>query len=131
MNRQKVVEPWRIALNEVKDRSGMTYKQIADKINESERTVSRVFTGEAKNPGVDLIRRIINAMGGTMSEVFGEGGAYIASQDTISLQVRCDELVAENNRLVEENKLLQTKNVELTDELLSVLNYFIKNKPRE
>lgn len=131
MNRQKVLEPWRIAANEVKDRSGMTYKQIADKINESERTVSRVFTGEAKNPGVDLIRRIIGAMGGTMSEVFGEGGAYIASQDTLSLQARCDELVAENNRLVEENKLLQTKNAELTDELLNVVNYFIKNKPRE
>lgn len=131
MNRQKVVEPWRIAANEVKDRSKMTYKQIADKINESERTVSRVFTGEAKNPGVDLIRRIINAMGGSMSEVFGEGGAFIASQDTLNLQAQYDELKVSYDRLVEENKLLQTKNAELTDELLNVVNYFIKIKPTE
>lgn len=126
MNRQKVVEPWRIAANEIRDRSKMTYKQIADKINESERTVSRVFTGEAKNPGVDLIRRIINAMGGSMSEVFGEGGAYIASQDTLNLQAQYDDLKINYDHLLEENKLLQAKNAELTDELLRVVNYFIK-----
>ena len=131
MNRQKVVEPWRIAANEVKDRSKMTYKQIADKINESERTVSRVFTGEAKNPGVDLIRRIITAMGGSMSEVFGEGGAYIASQDTLNLQAQYDELKVTCDRLLEENKLLQEKNAELTDELLRVVNYFIKKNTDE
>lgn len=126
MNRQKVVEPWRIAANEIRDRSKMTYKQIADKINESERTVSRVFTGEAKNPGVDLIRRIINAMGGSMSEVFGEGGAYIASQDTLNLQAQYDDLKINYDHLLEENKLLLAKNAELTDELLRVVNYFIK-----
>lgn len=131
MNRQKVVEPWRIAANEVRDRSKMTYKQIAEEINESERTVARVYTGEAKNPGVDLMRRIITATGGTMSEVFGEGGAYIASQDTLNLQAQRDELKATCDRLLEENKLLQEKNAELTDELLRVVNYFIKKNTDE
>ena len=132
MNRQKVVEPWRVALNDLKDRTpGATYKGIGDKIHEPERTVYRVFTGDTKNPGVDLIRRIISALGGSMAEVFGEGGAYIASQDIVNLQIQYDELKASYDRLLEENKLLQTKNAELTDELLSVVNYFIKNKPME
>lgn len=131
MSKQKLLESWRIAINELKDKSGMTYKQIGDKINESERTVSRVFTGESKNPGVDLVRRIINAMGGSMSEVFGEGGAFIASQDTITLQAEYDALKVAYADLTAENQTLKEKNAALTDELLNVVNYFIKTKTAE
>ena len=77
----------------------MSYKQIADKENLSEKTVTRVFTGEAKNPGVDVIRRIIHALGGTWGEVFAESSAVIGSQDLVTLQ-------AEVNRLTEENTVL-------------------------
>jgi transcriptional regulator with XRE-family HTH domain len=103
MNRQTCInegqELWRKSLNELRNRTGVSYKQIADKENLSEKAVSRVFSGEAKNPGVDLIRRIIHALGGTWSEVFAESSAVIGSQDLVTLQ-------AEVNRLGEENALL-------------------------
>lgn len=106
------LEPWRISLRDLRTKTGMTNKQIADKENLSEKSVARVFSGEAKNPGVDLIRRVIHAMGGTWSEIFAESGAVIGSQDMATLQ-------AEVNRLTEENALL-TSSLELARMELSV-----------
>ncbi len=131
MNRQKVLAPWQIALNELRDKSKMSYKQIADALNVSEKSVSRLFTGEAKKPDFFFVAQVIRLLGGSVSEILGEGGAYIVSQDIITLQAQYDELKASYDRLLEENKALQTKNTELTDELLSVVNYFIKNRPTE
>lgn len=103
MNRQTCIndgqELWRKNLKELRSMVGMSPKQIADKENLSEKTVTRVFTGEAKNPGVDVIRRIIHALGGAWSEIFAESSAVIGGQDLATLQ-------AEVNRLTEENALL-------------------------
>lgn len=131
MNRQKVLAPWQIALNELRDKTKMSYKQIADTLNVSEKSVSRLFTGEAKKPDFFFVAQVIRLLGGSVSEILGEGGAYIVSQDIITLQAQYDELKASYDRLLEENKTLLAKNTELTDELLSVVNYFIKNKPTE
>lgn len=106
------LEPWRINLRDLRAKTGMTSKQIADKENLSEKSVARVFSGEAKNPGVDLVRRIIHALGGTWNEIFAESGAVIGSQDMATLQ-------AEVNRLTEENALLSSS-LELARMELSV-----------
>jgi transcriptional regulator with XRE-family HTH domain len=127
MSKQKTLEPWRTALNNLRATKKMSYSQIGDILNMPETTISRLFTGEAKKPDFFFVAQVIRAMGGSVSEILGEGGAYIVSQDVVTLQTQYDELKAENTRLIEENKLLQTKNTELTDELLNVVNYFIKN----
>lgn len=105
MNRQISIpaeqEQWRNNLKELRNRTGMSYKQIADKENLSEKSVCRVFTGEAKNPGVDMVRRIIHALGGTWGEIFAESGAVIGGQDLATLQ-------AEVTRLTEANALLES-----------------------
>jgi transcriptional regulator with XRE-family HTH domain len=131
MNRQKMLAPWQIALNDLRDKAKMSYKQIADALNVSEKSVSRLFTGEAKKPDFFFVAQVIRLLGGSVSEILGEGGAYIVSQDIITLQAQYDELKASYDRLLDENKALLKKNTELTDELLSVVNYFIKNKPNE
>lgn len=96
---------WLENLKELKKRTGMSAKQIADKENLSEKSVCRVFSGESKNPGVDLVRRIIHALGGSWNEIFAETGAVIGTQDLATLQT-------EVNRLTEENTLL-TQNLNL------------------
>lgn len=96
---------WLENLKEIKARTGMSPRQIAEKANVSEKSVSRVFSGESKNPGVDLVLKIITALGGSKSEIFAETGAVIGSQDLATLQ-------AEVNRLAEENALL-TQNLNM------------------
>lgn len=127
MGKQKTLEPWRIALNDLRVSKKMSYGQIGNSLNIPENTISRLFTGEAKKPDFFFVAQVIRVMGGSVSEILGEGGAYIVSQDVVTLQTQYDELKVENTRLLEENKLLQAKNTELTDELLNVVNYFIKN----
>ena len=127
MSKQKSLEPWRIALNDLRVSKKMSYGQIGNALNIPENTISRLFTGEAKKPDFFFVAQVIRVMGGSVSEILGEGGAYIVSQDVVTLQTQYDELKVENTRLIEENKLLQAKNTELTDELLNVVNYFITN----
>lgn len=90
---------WLENLKDLKCRTGMSPRQIAEKADVSEKSVNRVFSGESKNPGVDLVLKIIGALGGSKSEIFAESGAVIGGQDMAVLQT-------EVNRLTEENALL-------------------------
>lgn len=91
-------EQWLINLilmyNEVKSRTDISIRQIAEKENLAEKSVQNVFSGKAKNPGVDLVRRIIHALGGSWTEIFAESCAVIGSQDLASLQEENAELRA-------------------------------------
>jgi transcriptional regulator with XRE-family HTH domain len=152
MNRQNCIsienDQWRINLKELRNRTGMSDKQIADKENMSEKTVARVFSGEAKNPGVDNVRRIIHAMGGTWSEIFAESGAVIGGKDLAALQLEVDTLTEEINKLqsalkianlelsvqkdkvtalTSENDLLRMK-LEHKEEIIALHNYYIKRE---
>lgn len=103
---------WLENLRDLKDRTGMSSKQIADIKDVSEKSVKRVFTGEAKNPGVELIRKIIEALGGSWYEIFAESGAVIGGKDLEALQT-------EVSRLTEENALL-TQSLNIVNLDLSV-----------
>jgi transcriptional regulator with XRE-family HTH domain len=99
MNTPILHEQWRINLRELRDKVGKTNAMIAEEENLSKKSVDRVFNGEAKSPGVDLVRRIIHALGGSWHEIFGESGAVIGGQDLATMQ-------AEVTRLTEENAAL-------------------------
>ena len=127
MNRQKPCDPWLIALNDLREKTGMTYKEIADILKVSEKSVSRLFTGEAKKPDFFFVSQVIHTIGGSASEVLGEAGAVVMTRDALVSQEQYDELKLSYERVLEENEALKTKNAALTDELLNVVNYFIKN----
>ena len=65
-------EQWLVSLIELKNKAELTVKQISEKENLAEKSVSNVFSGKSKSPSVDLIRRIIHALGGTWGEIFAE-----------------------------------------------------------
>lgn len=92
-------EQWLINLIDLKNKVEMSAKQISEKENLAEKSVSNVFLGKSKNPGVDLIRRIIHALGGSWREIFGESDAVIGSQDLATLQAEVDRLTQENELL--------------------------------
>lgn len=139
-------EQWLINIIELYNRSDVTLKQIAEKENLAEKSVSNVLLGKSKNPGVDLIRRIIHAIGGSWAEIFGESGAVIGGRDLVSLQsdlatlthdldvykTNCNMLDLENSVLKDkvvalenENKLLRLK-LEYEEKLNAVHNFYNK-----
>lgn len=155
MNRQISIpdgaEQWLINLIELKNRTDMSFKQIAEKISTAEKSISNVFLGKSKNPGIDLVRRIIAALGGSVSEIFGESGAVIGGQDLVALQAEVDKLTAEVNRLSininiadmensvlkekvktleSENKVLCIK-LEYEEKISALHNYYMKQKSNE
>lgn len=103
-------EQWRIKLREQREKVKMSNKQIADMVGASEKTISRLFTGEAKNPGTDLVNRVIHALGTTWAEIFGESGAVIGGQDLVALQAEADRLRLEIAALNDENGALKDEN---------------------
>ncbi len=126
MNRQISIptgaEQWLINLIELKNRTDMSFKQIAEKENLSEKSVSNVFIGKAKSPGVDLIRRIIHALGGTWSEIFGESGAVIGGQDLVALQTEVDRLTEEVALLTSNLNISNLENAVLKDKVTALEN---------
>jgi transcriptional regulator with XRE-family HTH domain len=139
-------EQWLINLIDLKNKMEMTAKQISEKENLAEKSVSNVFLGKSKNPGVDLIRRITHALGGSWREIFGESDAVIGSQDLATLQAEVDRLTQENELLtsslniadldlaVQKDKLLVLENensilklkLEYEEKLNAVHNFYNK-----
>jgi transcriptional regulator with XRE-family HTH domain len=106
-------EQWLINLIDLKNKAELTAKVIAENENLAEKSVSNVFLGKSKNPGVDLIRRIIHCLGGSWREIFGESDAVIGSQDLVTLQQEVDRLTTENDLLTSS---LNIANLELSVE---------------
>ena len=127
MSKQKTLEPWRIALNDLRVTKKMSYGQIGNALNIPENTISRLFTGEAKKPEFFFVAQVIRVMGGSVSEILGEGGAYIVSQDVVTLQTQYDELKASYESLLKENQELKDTNAQLMRQILDTIDYFIKN----
>lgn len=128
---------WLEKLKELKKESGMSTKQIADKMNMSEKTVTRILSGETDRPYMDTLYDIVTALGGSLDDLFAEGKARLASGDLIVLQNDVDRLTTENNMLGAEIAVLKDKVVSLSsendllrmklehkDEIISLHNYY-------
>jgi transcriptional regulator with XRE-family HTH domain len=104
---------WLDNLKDLKKQSGMSAKQIAEKTNLPERTVSRIFSGDTDNPYMDTLRRIVAVLGGSLDDLFAESKMVVANTDLIALQAEYDKLQAELATLQAENVSLKDKNVAL------------------
>lgn len=104
---------WLDNLKDLKKQSGMSAKQIAEKTNLPERTVSRIFSGDTENPYMDTLRRIVDVLGGSLDDLFVESKVRVANTDLIALQAEYDKLAAEASDLRAENVRLKDKNAAL------------------
>jgi transcriptional regulator with XRE-family HTH domain len=107
---------WLDNLKNLKKHSGMSAKQIAEKTNLPERTVSRIFSGDTENPYMDTLRRIVDVLGGSLDDLFVESKVRVANTDLIALQAEYDQLQAEASDLRAENVRLKDENASLTAE---------------
>ena len=59
-------------LRVLKDKSGLTTKQIAEKCDIPESTVTRIFTGKTPNPTIITVMNMVKAMGGQAADIFDD-----------------------------------------------------------
>lgn len=130
---------WLENLKELKARSGMTAKQIAEKTNLPERTVTRIFSGETDHPYADTLDIIAKALDADLGDVFSETKVIVATDDLVSIKESVDVVEAERDLVAAENEMLKAKNAALTteiellkkelqhkEEIIALHNYYMK-----
>ena len=104
-------------LKELKKEKQMSAKQIAEKANMSERTVSRIFSGDTDAPYVDTLQRIAAALDASLDDILGDSKAVVGTKNLATLQEEVDRLTAENEMLTAKNTVLESKVTSLSSEI--------------
>lgn len=128
---------WLENLKELKKKSGMSTKQIADRTKLPERTVNRIFSGETDHPYADTLDLIVKALGFDLGDIFADTGAIVANAKMVEMTENINVVEAERDLILTENEMLKAKNAALTaendllkkeiqhkDELLALHNYY-------
>ena len=128
---------WLDNLKELKKKTGMSAKQIADKTRLPERTVNRIFSGETDHPYADTLDIIVKALGYDLGDIFADTGVIVATTELVEIKECVDVVEAERDLTLAENEMLKAKNAALTtevellkkelqhkDELLALHNYY-------
>lgn len=128
---------WLENLQDLKKKTGMSVKQIADKTSLPERTISRIFSGETDHPYADTLDVIVKALGYDLGDIFADTKVVIATDDLVETKNSVDIVEAERNLIQIENEMLKAKITALTtenellkkeiqhkDELLALHNYY-------
>ena len=126
---------WLENMKELKKRTGMSSKQIAEKTGLPERTVIRIFSGDTDNPYIDTLHRIVTALDGSLDEIFADTKTVIGTERLATLQESVDALTSELNSikgkfnsLVAENEILRLQLKHKTEELNAIYDYYHKLK---
>lgn len=135
---------WLDNLKELKTAKGMSAKQIAERTNLPERTVTRIFSGETPNPYADTLRRIVTVLDGSLDGIFADTKVVVGGSNLADLQAEVERLNSELTLANAENAVLQDKaaalaaendilrlKLEHKEELLALHNYYIKMKASE
>ena len=130
---------WLENLKELKKRTGMSTKQIADKAHLPEKTVSRILSGDTDHPRIDTLVLIVEAMGGKMNEIFADTNVVVATESLVEIKETAKVVEAENSVVYAKNDMLEAKVAALTmevellkkelqhkEELLALHNFYTK-----
>ena len=133
---------WLENLKELKRATGMSSKQIAEKTNLPERTVSRIFSGDTDNPYVDTLHRIVTVLGGSLDDILADTKVVVGEKNLITLQEDVETITAERDLAIAENAILKDKVAAIAaenemlkmemrhkDEIIALHNYYNKLKP--
>lgn len=107
---------WLDNIKELKKKTGMSVKQIAEKTNLPERTINRIFSGDTDNPYVDTLHRIVTVLGGSLDDILADTKVVVGDKNLAILQESIDAITAERDLIVAENAILKDKVTNLTNE---------------
>ena len=108
---------WLDKLKELKKSSKMSSMQIAEATGIPESTVKRIFSGDTYAPGIDKLRDIVYAMGGSLDDILDESDFHIPTPLAESLKTQNLTLQNAVNDLTDENVRLKDENAKLKIEL--------------
>ena len=108
---------WLENLKELKKKTGMSSKQIAEKTRLPERTVSRIFSGETDHPYADTLDLIVKALGYDLGDIFADTGVVVATESLLEVKEIVEVTEAEKEAVRIENEMLKAKNAALTKEI--------------
>lgn len=111
---------WRDKINEQKKAKNIRTKYISEFTGISEKSVTRILSGEAKNPCVDDVLAIGNAIGLSSVDLFCESTAVIGNKSLVELQEEADKQAVEIELLRAELATANTDNAALRAEICSL-----------
>ena len=106
-----------VRLKELKNKTGMSTKQIAEKTTLPERTINRIFAGESDHPYADTLDLIVKALGYDLGDIFADTKVIVATDELVEIKESVDVVEAERDLIQVENEMLKTKNAALTTEI--------------
>ena len=132
---------WLDNLKDLKKKTGMSTKQIAERTNLPERTVARIFSGDTPHPYVDTLYRIVCLLGGSLDDILADTNAVVGSENWAELSDTVESLKAERDLIAAEAAVLRDKVAALTaendilrlklehkEEIIAIHNYYIKQR---
>lgn len=111
---------WLDNLKELKKKTGMSVKQISEKTNLPERTVTRIFAGDTDNPYVDTLHRIVTVLGGSLDDILADTKVVVGDHDLVTLQENVDVVTAERDLITAERDLITAENAALKSQVAAL-----------
>lgn len=108
---------WLDNLKELKKKTEMSTKQIADKSRLPERTVARILSGETDHPRIDTLGLIADAMGVTLRDIFADTNVIVATETLTEVKEVAEIVEAERDEVATKNEMLEAKVNALTMEI--------------
>lgn len=102
------------SLKEMKEASGMTFQQIADKSGVPLSTVNRIMTGGTDQPAYQTVAEIVKAMNGSLDELSGISVPENPASDTAENHVekhcvKCCMDIAKSERAHYDAKIVEVR----------------------
>ena len=124
---RKEIDMWLDNLKRLKQEKGMTTKQIAEKTNLPEKTISRILSGDTINPYVDTIQRIATAFDASLDDVFADTKVVVATETLAEVKENVNSIEADLAVITAENVSLKAEITALVHEI-EMLRMEIKHK---
>ena len=142
---------WLDIIRERRKELGYTIKYIAEEAKLTERTTSRIFSGETEDPYATNLYRIAVVLDLSLDDLLADGCSVVGSKKFAVLKEEVDALTTEIERLNSELALISAENAVLKDkigafttendilrlklehkeEIISLHNYYIKQKQND
>lgn len=111
---------WLDNLLEIKKEKNLSAKQIAERSNLPEKTVTRVLSGRTTNPYIDTLDRIATALECTIGDILAGTKTVVGDSNLSTLQENLNAVTAEKETITAERDLLSADNVILKDKITAL-----------